>query len=177
MAREILRFGELGYITKVNGYCYRVVVTNNGNAILDQHQFGRNCSTQKINFQWGQLNGAEPPREENGWIIIETPGNNPKGVTEYVLQDKFYGNKYWRAYFTSEFDWKATEIGNWDDLMNYYGIHATEGLEGKLDIGPKPEPTDKENTFTPLVIKDINWQLIAAIALVLIGIGWIIWKK
>jgi hypothetical protein len=133
MSREILRFCKNGFIEKTDGVCYRVIVKPD--FTRDSHNFGRNCSTSRINFQAGQLGGLDEPNETNGWEIVKYPGQCTNHENEFLLRSRYYAG-LWKAYETG-FGWKAKLIkpefneDTWCDEVIFYTPEEVEKANSK----------------------------------------------
>jgi len=182
MSRTIERFARDGYITKSDGYYYRVIVSSNGEQVLDRHNFGRNRSAQQIDSQVAQLGGNAAPSSRNGWDIQLIPGQCPDHRSEYVLKDRFYGQTFWKAYNVGNDlgRWQASEIGPAIADKNRYC-----GLQGgtKPVLGEKPDLSNPENTdptggwsSTP-IIEGIDWRIAVAVGIVVLMVVYGLMKK
>lgn len=170
MAREILRFGKLGWITRVDGKCYSVRINDQHTAIVETKRVTGGffntptCSTNMVDAALAlQLNGAS--NDFPGWTRMATLRTNADGApTVVTLQDQFYGGKYWLAQRTTEFGWKATYIGGIAQLGQVMAQYANTTTA--IKTGPPPEqPTEALPFF-----KNIPAPLVIAGAVVLIGI-------
>jgi len=178
MSREILRFGRKGYVSK-SGACYGVFISGDGNSIDQQRRlqdgfpfYTANCSTSRANNMITQLDGNDVPNDRNGWVVIYYPGEMQSHLGEYVLQDKFYGKQYWKAYLTG-FGWKATLLGN-EEQMNDYAGTTNEFLtpEETAELPRQKKPSTDLSFLNDQSTKIKAAAIIAAIVLLVI-----IWKR
>lgn len=170
MAREILRFGKLGWITRVDGKCYSVRINDQHTAIVETKRVTGGffntptCSTDMVNAALAlQLAGAS--NSFPGWTKMATLRTDADGApTVVTLQDRFYGNKYWLAQRTTEFGWKATRIGGIVELGRVMAQYANTTTA--IKVGPPPEAQQETAPF----FENISPVLVLGIALVLVGI-------
>jgi len=148
MSQTILRFCLGGHLVKKgDGRCLRIAVDSNGQEV-SKYNYGRNCSTQKTDYQVGILGGLRNPSIYNGFRIILYPDQNPKG-NEYLLKDTgIYNGKFWRAYDAGEFGWKAVAISS---LSEYLPGYDNSDIFFEVSKGPTgtEEIVDNDNYRPP----------------------------
>ena len=169
MSRTIERFARDGYITKTDGYYYRVMVSPNGQEVLDRHMFGRNRSAMQVNAQVAILGGQAQPSLRNGWVPILLPGQCPNHRSEYVLIDKFYGQKYWKAFpnILLPGKWQGAEIGNTEAARNTYcGLTVNKPTLG--DKPPLSDPAPTGDWSSTPIIEGIDWRIAVAVGIVVL---------
>ena len=180
MSRTIERFARDGYITKTDGYYYRVIVSPNGQEVLERHMFGRNRSAMQVNAQVAFLGGQAQPSFRNGWVPILLPGQCPNHRSEYVLRDKFYGQKYWKAFpnILLPDKWQGQEIGNISDYASYCGVFINKPTLGDKPVLSSPENTDPTGGWssTP-IIEGIDWRIAVAVGIVVLMVVYGLMKK
>lgn len=139
---------------KGDGRCIRIAVNPSGQEV-GNYDYGRNCSTERTNYQVGVLGGLSNPAIYNGFNIILYPEQNPKG-NEWVLQDTgIYNGKFWRAYDAGGFGWKAVAIPSLSEYLPDYDF------SGKLDV-TNSEETVSEEYRSPRKTEDVPYEFIAA---------------
>lgn len=178
MSRTIERFARFGYITKADGQYYRILVSENGTEVIDRHMFGRNRSAQQINAQVAQIGGDAPPSARNGWDVMLLPGQCPNHPREYVLKDRLYERKFWKAY-TSTGDaskWQGTEIGTTEAARNTYcGLTVNKPTLG--DKPPLSDPAPTGDWSSTPIIEGIDWRIAVAVGIVVLMVVYGLMKK
>lgn len=153
MSQTILRFCTGGHLVKKgDGDCFRVGTNTEGQE-TSKFKYGRNCTTERTNYQAGILGGLSYPGVNNGFNVILYPEQNPAG-NEYVLQDTgIYNDKYWRAYYAGDFGWKAVSITSLQDYL------PELDLDGKLPIDQNDQETQDRGQRAS---SDLPLELVAA---------------
>lgn len=176
MSREIIRFCKNGFVSKTDGVCFGVFISPDGNQITKHSRlqngfplYNANCSTSKANNMAEQLGGTTEPTSRNGWELVYLPNMSANHPSEFILRDRFYGGKYWRAYETTEHGWKATQIGNEQQMLSYVGelpeIYTPEEVE-EATRETAPELSFLNNNRTELTAAAIVVALVLIIVIV-----------
>jgi hypothetical protein len=104
MSRSITRFGRTGYITRTDGVCYQVKVSEDGMSVTERKRvqdgfpfYSPNC--KRTDSFMGGIGNDSWPTSRAGWEVIQaSPGTDADGRhNAYILRDRFYGGEYWIA--------------------------------------------------------------------------------